>query len=112
MNLARPNSLLYFVSITDLRFFVLCTEIHLTLCPADVTKKWFTDFSPVQSSGQWSVWIYCGQQSDGGTTEDVYMVMYGLTGQTKPIHLNKTEKLSRGAVVKIDVGFNFEIDKV
>ncbi|XP_021373395.1 lipoxygenase homology domain-containing protein 1-like isoform X2 [Mizuhopecten yessoensis] len=79
------------------------SEILPSLCPNEITQKWFKDVQPLRSSGQWSLQVFCGQQTSGATTEEVYCVVYGLNGQTDQIHLNADHQFTRGAVVKLEV---------
>ncbi|XP_069127319.1 uncharacterized protein [Argopecten irradians] len=73
------------------------------MCPNEITQKWFKDVQPLRSRGKWSLWVFCGQQNSGATTEEVFCVVYGLDGQSDPIHLNADQQFTRGAVVKLEV---------
>ncbi|XP_060083246.1 lipoxygenase homology domain-containing protein 1-like [Ylistrum balloti] len=79
------------------------TEILPSICPNEITQKWFKDVQPLRSSGEWSLSVFCGQQNSGATTEEVYCVVYGLNGQSDPIHLNADQQFTRGAAVKLEV---------
>ncbi|KAK3092113.1 hypothetical protein FSP39_025311 [Pinctada imbricata] len=73
------------------------------MCPTKVVEKYYGDIAPVLSKGSYSVSVHCGNQSQSGTEDDVYMVIHGVKDQSEPIHINKTDKFHRGAVIHHNV---------
>lgn len=68
--------------------------------PSKVVERFFGDISPLISKGRWRILVECGKD---GTEDDVFLVVYGIKGQSTPRHINKTEKLTPGALLISDV---------
>lgn len=55
------------------------------------------------SKGHWTVWIHTGSDKEGGTTDDVFMVVYGTLGQTDAKKINSGGELTAGSAVQLKV---------
>ena len=78
-------------------------EIVLSGCPSKIVQSLYKDIRPQVSRGNWSIWVHCGPDSNGGTEDEVHMIVYGLKGQSKPIQLNEKIEFNQRSIVKTDV---------
>ena len=103
----------YITSISKLmkHFYQLPTAIKPGQCPSKVIEKHFGDIAPLTSKGSYSMWVHCGFDPQGATNDDVYMVVYGVKGHSKPFHLNKGSQFKAGAIVQLTVS-NFKFFKI
>ncbi|XP_071154983.1 lipoxygenase homology domain-containing protein 1-like isoform X1 [Mytilus edulis] len=72
-------------------------------CPSEIVQSLYKDIRPQVSRGNWTVWIHCGPDSNGGTKDEVHMIVYGLNGQSKPIQLNDKMEFNQRSIVKTDI---------
>ncbi|KAJ8306150.1 hypothetical protein KUTeg_016695 [Tegillarca granosa] len=77
--------------------------VRPAVVPPSVITKWFKDIQPLKSQGKWSAWVFCGMENHGGTDEDVYLVICGMNGESKPVKINEKDQLNPSNVVKLDL---------
>ncbi|XP_059163011.1 lipoxygenase homology domain-containing protein 1-like [Physella acuta] len=56
-----------------------------------------------ESRGKWDMWLWTGSQKDAGTQDVITLVLFGTTGPSSPIFINKNREFYAGSIVHLKV---------
>ncbi|KAI8774235.1 lipoxygenasey domain-containing protein 1 [Biomphalaria glabrata] len=80
-----------------------CTDTSMAAFLPSGIDNTLLGHSIPESKGLWDLWIWTGNQDGAGTMNVISLVLYGTTGPSTPIILNKNKELYAGSLVHMKI---------
>ncbi|KAH9523747.1 hypothetical protein Btru_040820 [Bulinus truncatus] len=76
-----------------------CTETSMVACLPSGIDKTLLGHSIPESRGLWDIWIWTGNKDSAGTMDVISLILFGTTGASTPILMNKNREFYAGSSI-------------